>query len=163
MCSDRLSRIELFAFDTRPSFADKPVAAGSSYLVLKLTCGEQVCYGEGMVSMKGKALDLIKWGAYLLSIQHATLEEVLMTVRLHGQEWTTSQLELLESASIHLNQASYPRFKMAAESGRHRNQGNIAPPPTPTVSCPVHWRTEKLSISRLIDESVSYYSIFSKI
>lgn len=115
MNSDRLSRIELFAFDTRPSFARKPVLAGSVYLVLRLTCGEQVYYGECVVTMNGKALDLIKWGAFLLSIHHSSLEELLMEVRLHGQG-------------------------------------------SATCRC-----TGELNLSRLIDESVSYYSIFPKI
>ncbi|ASA20152.1 hypothetical protein [Paenibacillus donghaensis] len=129
MNSARLSRIELFAFDNRPSFAHRSIQNGCWYLVLRLTSGEHISYGECVVPMNGEAIDLIKWGAFLRSIHRSTLEEAFQTMQQMKQEWTSSQLSLLQSALSGMLNAQYPRLTVAAGSARHVHQvfskGNI--------------------------------------
>ncbi len=161
MNSDRVMRIELFAFDTRPSFANRPTRAGSMYLILRLTCGEQVSYGECVIFKGGQVTDLIKWGAFLKCIHHATLEEVLMTLRLHEKEWTTNQQVLLQSALFNLLQARYPRLKIAAGSARNEHHIALSIPHTASMIYSTNRCYEDLNLSQLFDESVSYYSILS--
>lgn len=154
MNSHKLSQIELFAFDTTPSFADRPVRAGSLYLLLRLTWGEQICYGECLIPLDGHSFDLTKWGAPLRCIHHSTVEEIEVTLRRKEQEWATGQLGLLQSALSGILQVRVP---VTAGYGRHAHQGNSHAAFTPY---PVkNSRFRELTLSRLIDESVAYYSI----
>ncbi|RCX23759.1 hypothetical protein DFP94_1011361 [Fontibacillus phaseoli] len=160
MNSARISRIELFAFDAKPSFTKKPQQPGCLYLVLRLSCGEQISYGECVVPKKDNGMDLIKWGAFLRCIRFATLEEGFMAVRFHEREWTTSQLELLQSALSGLQQPWSHRFKIAVGSA---GQVYEVPSPIPRtwLSFPLNQQSGDWSLSRLIDESVSYFSLLS--
>ncbi|WP_342565590.1 hypothetical protein NST84_10910 [Paenibacillus sp. FSL R7-0345] len=98
MINDRLSRIELFAFSSRPSFMHHSEPYGCWYGVLKLTCGKQICYSDCVLCAGDHAVDLIKWGSFLKGICHCTIEEADDYVRLHGREWTPDQLILLKAA-----------------------------------------------------------------
>ncbi|AIQ39952.1 hypothetical protein MKZ24_30160 [Paenibacillus sp. FSL R7-0297] len=155
MNSNKLSQIELFAFDTTPSFADRPVRAGSLYLLLRLTWGEQIHYGacEIEITRSGQSFDLTRWGAPLRCIHHSTVEEILVTLRRKEQEWATGQLGLLQSALSGILQVRVP---VTAGHGEHAHQGNSHAVFTPY---PVNSRFRELTLSRLIDESVAYYSI----
>ncbi|AIQ57013.1 hypothetical protein [Paenibacillus borealis] len=153
MNSHKLSHIELFAFDTTPSFTDRPVRAGSLYLLLRLTWGEQICYGECLIPLDGQSFDLTKWGAPLRCIHHSTVEEIEVTLRRKEQEWTTGQLGLLQSALSGILQARVP---VTAGYTRHEQQVNS---PALFIPYPGNRRFRELTLSRLIDESVAYYSI----
>lgn len=121
MDNSRLSHIELFAFDTNPSFTDRFVVPGSLYLLLRLTCGEQTCYGECVISPDGHQFDVTKWGVYLRCIHHSTAQESWKTLRLHEEEWTPGQVALLQSALSGMDEASdyaalLPSSRLFAES-----------------------------------------------
>lgn len=151
MNSGRLSHIELFAFDHQPSFTDRPVRPGSLYLLLKLSCGKQACYGECVISPDGEAFDVTKWGAYLRGIHHCNSEEIRMTVALQEQDWTTAQLTLLQSALSGMPQAGYAPISVATGSRRYE----------PQADTPVNRHLRDLPLCRLYEESVAYYSVLS--
>ncbi|MBT2288919.1 hypothetical protein J7E73_07140 [Paenibacillus albidus] len=162
MNSGRLSRIELFAFDKQPSFAYRSIRTGCLYLVLRLTCGEQVSYGECEVSMQGKTIDLIKWGSFLRCIRRSTLEEALMTMGDQRQNWTSSQLVLLQSALSGMLRARSPQLQIASGSARYEHQLNVPVPHAISMSYPMNQHIGHLNVSLLFDESISYCSLLSR-
>lgn len=77
----------------------------------------------------------------------------MVTLRRKEQEWATGQLGLLQSALSGILQVRVP---VTAGHGEHAHQGNSHAVFTPY---PVNSRFRELTLSRLIDESVAYYSI----
>ncbi|CAM4291751.1 hypothetical protein [Paenibacillus typhae] len=138
MINNRLSRIELFAFSSRPSFMHHSEPYGCWYGVLKLTCGQQICYSDCVLCAGDHGVDLIKWGSFLKGICHCTIEEAADYVRLHGREWNADQLILLKTAldSMFISTGHIP---MKSGDGAD----------------------SYLNPATLITEAVSYYSLLS--
>lgn len=159
MNNSRLSRIELFAFDTRPSFMHGSEPSGCWYGVLKLTCGQQISYGKCILCAGDNAVDLVKWGSFLKNIRNSTIEEAFELIRLHGQEWAPNQRNLLHAALDNMLQTGQLRMKIAAGAGRYEHRINSFLPSREPV---LHYTKQSKSppdSSILFNESVSYYSL----
>ena len=159
MNNARLSRIELFAFNTRPSFLSGSESSGCWYGVLKLTCGRQISYGECILCADDNAVDLIKWGSFLKNVRNCTVEEALEITRLHGQEWAPSQWTLLQAALDSMLQTRYLRAKTAAGTGRNGLRGNAYSSSADSLPHDIKYAQGHLSPAQLFGESVSYFSL----
>jgi hypothetical protein len=159
MNNARLSRIELFAFNTRPSFLSGSESSGCWYGVLKLTCGRQTGYGECILCADDNAVDLIKWGSYLKSLRHCSIEEAFEVVSLHGLEWAPNQRTLLQAALDSMLQTGHHRTQIAAGAGRFDQRLNICYSSIEPVLPPIQQVKRQLKPSLLFEESVCYYSL----
>lgn len=155
MDSSRFTRIELFAFHTRPSFLYSPIQSGCWYLILRLTCGEKISYGECMVAMNRKSIDLIKWGDFLRDIRSSTLKEAFEVMNQQRHKWSPFQLTLLQSALTGMLQNQYSWLDIALGSHYTHNYG-----PCNKGS---YYRTlrscDDVMSNRLFDESIAYFSL----
>lgn len=159
MDNTRLSRIELFAFNTRPSFMHRLEPSGCWYGVLKLTCGEQISYGECILCADDNAVDLIKWGSYLKPMRHCTVEEAFGLIQLHEQEWAPNQRTLLQSALASIHQAGQLRSEITAGASRNEYRINTCYPGTESASQGIHQAEDQPDSSLLFEEAVAYYSL----
>lgn len=156
----KLSRIELFAFDSPPSFLyGAEQADPCNYGVLKLTCGNQSGFGVCILSKDALAVDLIKWGSFLTDIRHHTLEEAFEIVRYKGLIWSTNQHELVKMALLELFEVKYLQYKIAAGAEfrgyDYRSQVMKSRPKSL-----IHNRKNyDITSENLIDESSSYFSL----
>lgn len=161
MNNTRLTRIELFAFNTRPSFLHGTESSGCWYGVLKLTCGEHISYGECILCAGDNAVDLIKWGSFLKTASHCTIEEALELIRLHGREWTPNQRALLKNALESMKQSIQLLPVIVSGAGRYERRDNTylhrAQPRLLKIM--QDKRNLDMDPSLLFDESVSYYSL----
>ncbi|MCL6457636.1 MAG: hypothetical protein K6T85_06485 [Gorillibacterium sp.] len=100
----KLSQIELFAFDEPQCFYNEVGKLGNCrYGILKLTCGEEMGWGECIMSANTKAVDLIKWGAFLRDISKHSLDEAMAIVRRAGSSWQQNQLEVVQMALLDMS------------------------------------------------------------
>ncbi|MEC0167330.1 hypothetical protein [Paenibacillus graminis] len=159
MSNSKLSRIELFAFDTRPSFIHGSEPSGCWYGVLKLTCGQQISYGKCILCAGDNAVDLIKWGSFLKHIRNCTIEEAFELIRLHGQEWAPNQSKLLQAALDNMLQTGQLRTKVVAGAGRYEHRANTCLSSREPVLHYIKQFKSHLDSSLLFNESVYYYSL----
>lgn len=145
-----LTSIELYAFNQKPSFCDKPLAGGCRYVLLRLSCPEAVACAGCEVPTGGREIDLVHWGAFLKKIRGISLREAADIAKRAELGWSFSQHILVRSALAELLQ---PRARVhalvsaAGGSGSRAFQQNTPLfPSNPDTGC-------------LIAESVSYYSI----
>lgn len=159
MSNARLSRIELFSFHNCPSFLQENEVSGCWFGVLKLTCGEQISYGVSILCAGDNAVDLIKWGAFLKSVRHCTVEEALGQLHLHGQEWAPNQRILLQTALENILQAQQLQLKTVGTGGRteHRHHASLAGIERAQPYMKGEERGPDPSL--LFKESVAYYSL----
>lgn len=160
MDNTRLSRIELFAFHTRPAFMHRLEPSGCWYGMLKLTCGEQISYGECILCADDNAVDLIKWGAFLKPMRHCTVEEAAGLIQQHEQEWAPNQQALLQSALAGMLQTRQLRTEITA--GASRKEYRIYSCIAGTEAAPPHGIHESENppdSAMLFEAAVAYYSL----
>ena len=161
MDSRRITSIELFALETQPVLTGISGRTAARLLVLRLSIDEHVSYGECVISLNGRSLDLIKWGSYLRSIRNCTLEEALTKAQLQHKGWTTHQVQLLQAALAGLVRSVHPPLKIASGSAKIEYQGYMSVSQRSSVSYSLYQRTGGWKVSRLFEEAVSYYSILA--
>lgn len=160
MNQNKLSQIELFAFDAPPFLL---CGTGQSercwHVILKLSCGKQSGFAECILSADDTAVDLIKWGSFLMNIRNRTLEEALEIVRHKDSEWAKNQLKLVQTALLKLAQVTYVQHRIAvgAELWVSRNHSNLLNTlPKALIQKQPHF---DLNTANLIDKSTAYFSI----
>lgn len=160
MDQNKLSQIELFAFDSPPFLLS---GTGQSercwHVVLKLSCGKQCGFAECILSADDTAVDLIRWGSFLMNIRNRTLEEALEIVRHKVSEWAKNQFELVQTALLKLAQVKYVQHRIAvgAELWEYRNH-SILLKALPKALIPKQPHFD-LNTTNLIDKSTAYFSI----
>lgn len=160
MGQNHISLIELFAFNNNTPVLYKIDQSKQKWvIILKISCGERIGFGECDFTTEIKSIDLIKWGSFLMNIRRCTLEEAMTIVHCKGLEWEDNKLLLVYNALLQLVQTQQLRMKVAVGttgSDSSISTGNLQL----TSSSQIRGRRCNLDNKSLFEESAAYYSIF---
>lgn len=151
--SSKLTKIELFLFNTKPTFYNDSNKINSPHILLKVSCTAGSGYGICPISPSESSINLICWGAFLKCITSATLDEALHIVQQKGREWSFEKQTLLNHALLNIVELSSQNYLKVA-SGHSREETYVIN--TMTTTQPFG----SIDLSLLIKESSSYYSPF---
>lgn len=151
--SNKLTKIELFLFDTKPTFYYDFNKANHPYILLRLSCAERSGCGICQIQPSGNTIDLISWGAFLKCITASTLDEALNIVQQKGKQWSVEKQSLLSHALLNITEVSSQTYLKEAI-------GSTGEESLLLNRVAAAQQLSSIDLSELIKESSSYYSIF---
>ncbi|MCQ6562415.1 hypothetical protein [Paenibacillus mendelii] len=93
--NNRLCGIELFQFDIQLcEHEERGVLEDCRYGLLKLTCGGQTGWGEGIMSVGDPHFDFMHWASFLYTLRRMPITEALTMLSHRQLSWEASQIEL---------------------------------------------------------------------
>ncbi|UVI30787.1 hypothetical protein [Paenibacillus spongiae] len=92
---DRLYGIELFQFDIQRCYhQERGELENCRYGLLKITCGGQSGWGEGIMSVGSPRFDFMHWASFLFTLRRMPIQDALAMLSSPHLSWEASQLEL---------------------------------------------------------------------
>ncbi|MFB5268524.1 hypothetical protein ACE41H_17310 [Paenibacillus enshidis] len=156
MTEARITGIQLFEFDIGTCYqAGKGTLRSCRYGLLQINCGSCTGWGECVMSVNDSSFDIVKWASFLHSLKGMTLQEALITTRLHRILWGGNKADMTQTALLDLS------ARMEAEANWKENEGYPEPASLRKFATHTAGTGFDLEPEELFQKSSAYYSVLT--